>query len=329
MRKKERILDIPIHSYTKEGEGLGSYNDMQGNPHAVAVPFSIPGDTVQARLLRKRSGVYESHHLSLIQPSQQRITARCIHFGSCGGCKWQMLPYEAQLALKQERVLNEFKPSLHPDVAIHPIIPCDPPWNYRNKMEFTFSQSLKGEKYLGLVLPGTRGKAFNLTECHLVNPWFAECVALIREWWKESQVDAYHPPSDRGALRTLTLREGMHTGDRMAILTVSGNPDYALHKPQIESWVLAMKAMQPQLPGSSKRSKERRPTFMRCTCMAPTIFGKRCVWREKKNSHSKSVRWRSSSPTQGKQRNSILLLFNLLRSPPTGFSTISTVERGR
>ena len=248
-RKKLKIIDLDITEFSKDGFGLGFYLDIQNNPHAVEVPFTIPGDKAQALLLKKRSGIHHSLLEDILYPSPERIEPRCVHFGTCGGCRWQMLPYEKQLALKTERINGYFKALLNDQVKVLPIIPCDPPWNYRNKMEFSFTQSIQGEKYLGLMMQGSRGKAFQLTECHLVNTWYAELVLAVKTWWESSGLDAYFPPADRGSLRTLTVREGMRTGDRMVIMTVSGNADFALKKQQIESWVQTVKdAIEPKDP---------------------------------------------------------------------------------
>ncbi len=102
-------------------------------------------------------------------------------------------------------------------------------------MEFSFSQDSKGQRYLGLMQQARRQKVVSLTECHLTHPWFVETLQAVRHWWLESGLDAYRPYSDSGSLRTLTLREGMRTGDRMVVLTVSGNPDYALTREALRS----------------------------------------------------------------------------------------------
>lgn len=104
-------------------------------------------------------------------------------------------------------------------------------------MEFTFSNNAAGTKFLGLVMDSSRGRVLNLTECHLVNPWFVEGLTAVRKWWHESGLLAYRPPHDTGTLRTLILREGVTTGDRLAMLTVSGNPDYALKQHHLDSFV--------------------------------------------------------------------------------------------
>ena len=74
---------------------------------------------------------------------------------------------------------------------MQPIIRCESPWHYRNKMEFSFSENKAGEQFLGLVIGGNRGHVLNLSECHLVSPWFVDVLANVRGWWKESALKAY------------------------------------------------------------------------------------------------------------------------------------------
>jgi 23S rRNA (uracil1939-C5)-methyltransferase len=141
---------------------------------------------------------------------------KCKHFGVCGGCKYQHLPYEAQLSQKQAFVNSCF------DRAAEPILASDPFWHYRNKMEFSFAQSKKGEKFLGLMKQ--RGRVENLDECYLTDQWFIETLKQVRDWWQKSALDAYYPPANKGILRNLTLRQGMRTDEKMAILTISEAP---------------------------------------------------------------------------------------------------------
>lgn len=225
--------DVTITGFTKKGHGLGKTE----NGKDAEVPFCIPGDTARVSLYRKRGGVYSSRFEELLKPSPLRIVPRCVHFGVCGGCRWQQMPYEEQLKIKQETIETLFRPLLGADVSVRPILACDPPWHYRNKMEFSFSNDAEGKQYLGLIIDGSRGKVLNLTECHLVNQWFVETITAVRAWWKESGVSAFHMHSNKGSLRTLTVREGMRTGDRLVMLTVSGNPDYALTRQQLDSFV--------------------------------------------------------------------------------------------
>jgi len=188
-------------------------------------------------VVKKEKSGYLSLLEEVIHPSPKRVTPRCAHFGKCGGCRWQQISYTEQLKYKEAYVRKCFESILTPDVDFRPILACPEEWRYRKKMEFTFSSDAHRNLYLGLAMDSSHGKIMNITECHLTNSWFTDTLSAVREWWKESGLDAYHPRADTGSLRNLTVREGKKTGDRMVILTVSGNPDYALHKHQFEDFV--------------------------------------------------------------------------------------------
>lgn len=255
-RHLQQSAQVQIKEFTKKGNGLGTVIADDATPifaaqATVEVPFTLPGDTVQAMLSRKKNGVISSRLEEVVSPSPDRIAPRCIHFAHCGGCRWQHLSYADQLKLKQEKIKALFAPLIQDGIAIRPIVACDPPWAYRNKMEFTFSGDSAGQKYLGLILDSSRGKVLNLTECHLVNPWFVDALKATRAWWHESGLLPYHPHMNTGSLRTLIVREGMRTGDRLVMLTVSGCPEYAIHKQQLESFTAFLRdAIEPADPSA-------------------------------------------------------------------------------
>lgn len=251
MRKSNppQPAEVNITGFSKKGNGIGIVDEGKGL--TVEVPFTMPGDKVSVLMHRKRSGVYSSSLESIITPSSDRIEPRCIHFNTCGGCRWQHIPYREQLKIKQELVDKLFLPHIPPGVIIGPIVACDPPWEYRNKMEFTFSSDAAGRHYAGLMIDGSRGKVLNLTECHLAHPWFIDALKATRQWWNEAELMAYHPHSNKGSLRTLTLRDGSRTGDRLVMLTVSGNPDFALQKQHLASFTAFLRdAAEPLDPES-------------------------------------------------------------------------------
>lgn len=241
MYKPRKYTTVHIQSLSKSGNGMGTFLKGDGASASAEVPFTLPGEQAKALLLRKRSGIYSALLEEIETPSAGRIGPKCIHFGTCGGCRWQHMPYENQLAQKETSIRHAFARLLTHKVIFKPIVPCDPPWQYRNKMEFTFSSDAAGNRYLGLIMDSTRGKVVNLNECHLVNPWFVDALKVVRRWWDETGLMAYRPSHDSGSLRTLTLREGMRTGDRMAILTVSGNPEFALKRPQLDGFTAALR----------------------------------------------------------------------------------------
>jgi 23S rRNA (uracil1939-C5)-methyltransferase len=248
---KNRSVELKISALSKKGNGLGTVERENGITWHIEVPFTMPGDVVRSTIQRKRGGVYAGKLEEIITPSPDRIAPRCVHFASCGGCRFQHIPYPLQLQFKEAQIRKYFEKSLTPEIDFRPIIGCDVPWHYRNKMEYSFSSDTAGKKYLGLVMDSSRGKVFNITECHLTHPWFVDAVKCVNAWWHESGLDAYYMPKDKGSLRTLTLREGQRTGDRMAVLTVSGNPDFALHKHHLESFTAFLRdAIEPVNPNS-------------------------------------------------------------------------------
>ncbi len=166
-------------------------------------------------------------------PDLTVLKARCAHFGECGGCLLQDTPYEEQLLQKEAFVKEQFA---FLEQAVAPIIPSASPWHYRNKMEFSFSQSLKGEKFLGLMIRKKRGRVVNLDNCFIAPPWFTTLLKKVYSWWLDSGLNAYHHHKDLGSLRTLIVREGVRTGQKMVVLTVSGNAAFALSEDHIASF---------------------------------------------------------------------------------------------
>ncbi len=230
--KKQTVL-VEIQSINDDGKGIGSFLDTTGACKPAEVPFCIPGDIVEASVHRKKRGVFPARLEQIVTPSSDRIAPKCIHFATCGGCSFQELPYEMQLAHKQEQVNKKFNGLLE----ARPIMGCDHPYGYRNKMEFSFSQTKDGTRFLGLFMQGARGKVFNVKDCQLVSPWFNEVLESVMLWWEKNELQAFYPPRDSGTLRTLTIRESKTSGKRMVMLTVSGNPEYALHKPELHAFM--------------------------------------------------------------------------------------------
>lgn len=231
---------VSIEKLSSKGFGAGS---IQKTPTSakqkVVVPTTLPGEEVLAELGPKRKGVYRGNLLEIINPSKQRVPFRCQHASVCGGCSLQHMDYQAQVEHKESEIKELF--SFAPQDVFLPIVRAEDPWHYRNKMEYTFSQDKGKNKFLGLMKAGAKGRVETIIECHLCPAWFNQVLENVRFWWENSDVVAYHPSSDSGSLRTLTVREGKHTHDKMVILTVSGRPEFALTKIQIESFTEEVK----------------------------------------------------------------------------------------
>ena len=260
---------VQIDRLNRKGRGVGVIKRTPPAPDFQAeVIGGIPGDILRVQLGPRRHGKSQGYIQEVVSPSPLRVEPRCIHVPECGGCAFQAMAYSAQLKEKEALVGKLFAPLITPQTTVRPIIPCTSPWHYRNKMEFSFSQNRSGERFLGLMIAGSRGKVLNLSECHLVDPWFIAVLSQVRSWWETSGLDAYRM-NDTGSLRTLVLRQGIRTGDKMVMLTVSGNPDYALKQPQLQGFIAAVKQAVPP------EQHERLSIFLRIHQIqkgAPTQF---------------------------------------------------------
>lgn len=235
MSKAEEAVQekiVYIDRFSLKGRGMARESRIE-------VVGALPGEEVLIELGHKRKKGRQGYLRQIVSPSVDRVAPRCRHVPDCGGCAFQPLAYEAQLELKERMVRHEFASLCPPE--IRPILGCENPWRYRNKMEFSFSENRAGEKFLGLLLAGRKGKVLNLSECHLASEWFTQALGAVRTWWEESNLKAYHHRSNEGHLRTLTLRESQQGKGKMAILTVSGNPSFALKREKMDSFVQTLK----------------------------------------------------------------------------------------
>ncbi len=173
--------------------------------------------------------------IEVLEQSPAYVSPRCRHFGLCGGCQWQDLAYEEQLHWKRLQVQECLQQlaGLRPE-DIKPAVASPEQFYYRNKMEFTFAPRpwLPAEEMaagknpgglgaaLGLHVPGSFNRVFDLTECHLQSPLTGAIVTEVRRWVRESGLPAYDTRGHAGFWRFLVLREGKRTGQ------IAGAPDY-------------------------------------------------------------------------------------------------------
>ncbi|MBF8263303.1 MAG: rumA1 [Parachlamydiales bacterium] len=224
-----KTAELSIEDFCARGYGLAQ---LDRSP--IEVAHAIPGDRVKVEVNRRSRRVKKGRLLELLSPSSDRVSPRCAHASMCGGCCWQSMNYDAQTAHKQAYILRAFGDLIDANIEILPMISCAEPWNYRNKMEFSFSQNRAGMKYLGLMIAHAEPYVFNLDSCHIAPPWMSECLSRVRAWWEQSGVMAYYPPQDSGSLRYLTLREAVRSGQKMAILNISGQAEFAIPEEQVQ-----------------------------------------------------------------------------------------------
>lgn len=239
--KKNKNSNTPPCTAAVDSKPPATRSDNDDLEQQVAVPFTVPGDYVRITTHGKRNHRWKGSLVEVLKPGPSRIKARCGHFGICGGCTLQQMSYPAQLKYKDEYVRRLFAKFITQGTQIYPAVPTEREWGYRNKMEYTFSNNRAGDRFLGLVMHGSKRKILNLTECHLASPWFIDALKTVRQWWDKVPLRAYHLSTQEGTLRTLVLREGQSSGDRLVMLTVSGNPEYAPSRTQLDKLVAALR----------------------------------------------------------------------------------------
>lgn len=228
MRKKVDLIleNVLIEAVAAEGKALAHYEGV-----VVFVEFAVPGDVVDIRVTNKKKNFMEGYVLRTVTPSPHRLEPFCSHFGVCGGCKWQPLPYEMQLAAKQQQVYDQLVRIGHLDIPeITPIIGSDRTKYYRNKLEFTFSASkwftnkteaenAAGKERCGLGFHVGRffDKVLDIEMCHLQAEPSNEIRNFIREYTLEKGLEYYNLRENHGYMRNLVIRT-TEKGDVMLIV---------------------------------------------------------------------------------------------------------------
>jgi len=156
--------EITLTTLAYGGDAMGRLEDGR----AVFVPFGLPGERVLVRLTEEKRGFARGELVDILEPSKERIQPRCKHFGECGGCHYQNLPYERQLAAKTEILIDQLKRiGKIENPPVQPMVACPKPWNYRNHLQF----HLSGNGKLGYIHSSDglnpSGSILEITECHL------------------------------------------------------------------------------------------------------------------------------------------------------------------
>lgn len=218
--------DIVIEAVAAEGKALAHIDGV-----VVFVEFAVPGDIVDIRITKKKSNYMEGFVLRMKNPSEHRLEPFCKHFGVCGGCKWQPLPYAMQLEAKQQQVWDQLVRIGHLDIPeISPIIGSDNIQYYRNKLEFTFSSRRwffndenpdefdeKDRCGLGFHVGKYFDKVLDITDCHLQKSPSNEIRNFIRKYALDNGYGFYDLRANRGFLRNMFIRS-TEAGDIMLIV---------------------------------------------------------------------------------------------------------------
>ncbi len=215
-RKNKNIENLRIEKYAAEGKSIG-YEEGK----VVFVRGAIPGDVVDVRLSKNRKDYAEGNIIKLVEPSSQRIPAKCTYFGQCGGCQWQMLDYLNQVKYKEQQVTDQMHQIVKAQTpTIHPILTSESKWHYRNKVEFSFSDnqyiptdmlnddSMEMNKpVLGFHARGFFDKVVEVKECHIQPLQGNKIREYLREVCEDLAMPYYNLRANDGFLRNVVIRE--------------------------------------------------------------------------------------------------------------------------
>ena len=216
MRKKQLVLQrVVVENYAAEGKSLSK---LEGK--VIFIEGAVPGDVVDVLVTKNKKDWAEGKAVHFYELSQDRVEPFCEHFGVCGGCKWQMLPYEKQLQYKQNEVeqhLRRIGKVVLPEIA--PILGASPTRRYRNKLDFTFSNRryllsreistdgfIPQENALGFHVPRVFDKVIDINTCHLMEEPTNSIKNSLRAFANQEGYSFYDVKTHQGWLRNLIMR---------------------------------------------------------------------------------------------------------------------------
>lgn len=250
MKKKNLPLieSVTITGIGAEGKAIARIpmpNGEGGMSDIVCfVPYCVPGDVVDLQVTKRKHSFMEARVERVVKPAEERSEPECPHYGECGGCKWQILPYEAQLRYKQQQVLDNLtrigKIAL-PEIS--PILGSKQIYGYRNKLEFSCADrkwlswdairaaggldKIDNSYGLGFHIPNCFDKVLDIEDCRLMPEINNRIRNGVRQFAREHGMTFYNEHTHQGLLRTLILRSN-HKGELMLIVsfgeTISHQP---------------------------------------------------------------------------------------------------------
>lgn len=216
--------DIVIEGVAAEGKAITRIEDI-----VVFVPYCVPGDVVDLQITKKKHSFMEARVIEYKSYAPQRCQPVCKHYGTCGGCKWQILPYSEQLRYKQQQVVDNLTRIGKVQLPeIRPILGSEKVYHYRNKLEFTFAdhQWLTTEEMkagvpfqpgLGFHMPNCFDKVMQVDECHLMDPLNDAIRNGVYRFAVEHGMTFYNEHSHTGQLRNLMIRNN-EQGEYMVVV---------------------------------------------------------------------------------------------------------------
>ncbi len=250
-RKKNIVLEhVSITGTAAKGKALAKHEDGR----VIFIKEGVPGDLVDLRVVKKRKNYFEAEITKLHKGAPNRITPVCSHFGVCGGCKWQHMTYELQLEQKQQEVVDNLERIAKVNVEQYlPIKGAEETFFYRNKMEYSFSDSrwltqdeINSEETfnrnaLGFHVPGKWDKIVQIDKCHLQEDIANNIRNFCKQEGELQQLNFFNPRNQSGHLRTLMIRNSSK-GELMVLVQF-----FKASQDEINTYMQAIAAEFPQI----------------------------------------------------------------------------------
>lgn len=227
--KKGDNIELQIAGLGSSGEGVGRYDGF-----TVFVQGALPEETVQAEITLVKKNYAVGKLIKIITASPDRVEPVCPVYADCGGCQLQHLSYAGQLRMKQQQVKDALTRIGHLDIEVLPVIGCNNPWNYRNKMQFPAASGAEGKISIGCYAAATHS-VIDTGSCMIQKEANNEVLTTVRKWMQRYGISAYDEKTGKGLIRHVMSRVGVHSGEVMAVLITSA---YDIpHKKELVEWL--------------------------------------------------------------------------------------------
>jgi 23S rRNA (uracil1939-C5)-methyltransferase len=214
--KMDEEIVVHVDSLAYGGNGVARLDGF-----VVFVRRGLPGDTVRARVTKVKRSHAEALAVEIVEAGAERVDAPCAHYPACGGCRFQDLAYEEQVRAKEVQVADAFRRLAGlPDASLEPIVPAEAQFHYRNKLEYSFTQTPSGPA-LGFHKAGRWDEVLEIERCWLTTDLGNAVRNAVRDWAREEGLEAHDQGEQSGYLRHLVYREGRNTGQVLVQLVTA------------------------------------------------------------------------------------------------------------
>ncbi|MBY6756123.1 23S rRNA (uracil(1939)-C(5))-methyltransferase RlmD [Clostridium botulinum] len=220
--RKGKEYEFLIEETEFPGTGVAQ---MDGVP--VYIKGTVPGQKVLAKVTKKRREYAQAKLLEIIENVDYAIENKCPHFGQCGGCSTQYIPYEKQLELKEEQLLKLFKSKEIRGFDFLGVEKSPEEYEYRNKMEFTFGDMEKGgDLTLGMHVKNRNFSIVTVDKCEIVDRDFRNILTTVVNYFNEKRLPKYRVMSHEGFLRNLVIRKAKNTGEILINIVTTSQMEF-------------------------------------------------------------------------------------------------------